>query len=66
MDAFLFLKNRRFNMLLSDIDMLKHEACQKEMAAIVGEFRRALLKHFEVVEFNSQRLINSRWGDEDG
>ncbi len=48
-------------MLLDKIDMLKHEACQKEFLAIVAEFRRALLRHFEVVEKNSRRLINERW-----
>ncbi len=48
-------------MLLDKIDMLKHEAAQKEMAAIVAEFRQALLRHFEVVEKNSRRLINERW-----
>ena len=51
-------------MLTDKIEMLKHEACQKEALAIMGEFRRALLKHFEVVDANSTRLINSRWGDE--
>lgn len=51
-------------MILSKIDMLKHEACQKEMLAIMGEFRQALLKHFDVVTANSMRLINSRWDNE--
>lgn len=50
-------------MILDKIDMLKHESCQKEALAIMGEFRRALLKHFDVVTANSTRLINSRWGD---
>lgn len=48
-------------MLTDKIDMLKHESAQKEFAAIVAEFRRALLKHFDVVTANSQRLINGRW-----
>ncbi len=48
-------------MLLDKIEMLKHEACQKEVGAIVAEFRRALLKHFDVVTKNSTRLINGRW-----
>ncbi len=51
-------------MLTNKLDMAKHEACQKEMSAIVADFRRALLKHFQVVEFNSQKLINSRWENE--
>lgn len=53
-------------MLLDKIDMLKHELAQKEMAIIVGVFRQALLRHFEVVTLNAQRLINSRWGDDIG
>jgi hypothetical protein len=48
-------------MLTNKIDMLKQEACQKEANAIMLEFRCALLKHFEVVEFNAKALINSRW-----
>jgi hypothetical protein len=48
-------------MLLDKIDMLKHEAAQKECLAIVAEFRRALLRHFEVVNANSTRLIHERW-----
>ena len=50
-------------MLLDKIDALKLESCQAEMKAIMFEFRRALLKHFEVVDANAARLINSRWGD---
>ena len=50
-------------MLTDKIDMMRHESCQKEFAAIVAEFRRALLKHFDVVANNSKRLINSRWDD---
>ena len=50
-------------MLLNDIDTLKMQACQLEMKAIVAAFRQALLKHFEVVNANATRLINSRWGD---
>ena len=50
-------------MLLDKLDMLKMEVCQKEMAIIVTAFRQALLKHFEVVNANATRLINSRWGD---
>ena len=53
-------------MLLDRIDILKHESAQKEFLSIMHEFRRALLKHFDVVTANSQRLINSRWGDIDG
>lgn len=53
-------------MITNHIDMLKMEACQKEALAIMYEFRQALLKHFEVVQANATRLINSRWGDEDG
>lgn len=48
-------------MITDKIDMLKHESCQKEFLVIMHEFRRALLKHFEVVEANSRRLIESRW-----
>lgn len=48
-------------MLLDKIDYLKLEACQKEALAIMGEFRRALLKHFDVVTKNSTRLIRERW-----
>lgn len=50
-------------MLTDKIDMLKQESCQKEANAIMQEFRRALLKHFEVVNANATRLINTRWGD---
>lgn len=50
-------------MLTDKIDMLKMESCQKEVLAIVAEFRRALLRHFEVVGEKSTRLINARWGD---
>lgn len=53
-------------MPIDKIDMLKHEANQKETKAIVEEFRRWLLKHFEIVDFNSRNLINSRWGDSIG
>jgi len=53
-------------MILDKIDMLKHEACQKEANAIMLEFRRALLKHFDVVTANATRLINERWGDTNG
>jgi len=51
-------------MITNKMDMLKQEIAQKEMALIVGGFRQALLKHFEVVNANATRLINSRWGDE--
>jgi len=46
-----------------DIEKLKLESWQSEAKAIVLEFRNALEKHFHVVNANSQRLINSRWGD---
>jgi hypothetical protein len=46
------------------IEKLKLESCQRESLAIMFEFRRALQKHFEVVEINARRLINSRWGKE--
>lgn len=48
------------------IEMLKMESCQKEALAIMHEFRRALIKHFEVVNANATRLIKTRWGDENG
>jgi len=51
------------NMLTDKLDMLKLEACQAETKAIVAEFKRALLKHFEVVDANATRLINGRWID---
>lgn len=44
-----------------DVVKLKQESCQKEMLSIVGEFRNALLKHFESVNFNARKLINERW-----
>jgi hypothetical protein len=50
-------------MLTDKIDMLKMESCQKDSLAITAEFRRALLKHFEVVDIKATNLINSRWGD---
>jgi len=50
-------------MILDKISMLKHEACQNEANAIMHEFRNALLKHFDIVTKNSQRLINQRWND---
>lgn len=51
-------------MLLDKIDTLKMESCQKEANIIMLEFRKALLKHFEVVNANATRLINTRWGDD--
>jgi len=51
-------------MLLDKLDYLKHEVCQKEVGVIVAEFRRFLLKHFEVVNIKSTNLINSRWDKE--
>jgi hypothetical protein len=51
-------------MLLDKIDMLKLQSCQYDALAIMMEFRKALLKHFEVVNANATRLINTRWGDE--
>lgn len=53
-------------MQTNKIEMLKHESCQKEMLAIMHEFRNALIKHFEVVNANATRLINTRWGDANG
>jgi hypothetical protein len=53
-------------MITDKIDMLKLQSCQTEALAIMMEFRKALLKHFEVVEANARRLINSRWGDDNG
>ena len=53
-------------MITDKIDMLKHESCQKEALAIMHEFRRTLLKHFEVVNANATRLINERWSDANG
>lgn len=47
--------------MLNKIEMLKHESNQKQALAIMYEFRQALLKHFEVVNTNAVRLINSRW-----
>ena len=46
---------------MNKIEMLKHEARQKETLAIVYEFRAALDKHFKVVEFNARKLIDERW-----
>ena len=48
-------------MLTDKIEMLRLEACQAEAKAIMMEFRKALLRHFEVVNANATRLINSRW-----
>jgi hypothetical protein len=48
-------------MLTDKIDMLKHESCQAEAKAATEEFRRALRKHFEVVNANATRLIHERW-----
>jgi len=56
------LKKRRY-LMLDKIEKLKLESAQAEAKAITMEFRRALLKHFEVVTSNATRLINSRWGD---
>lgn len=50
-------------MITDKIDMLKHEAAQKEANATMLEFRQALIKHFEVVDANSRSLIESRWAD---
>jgi hypothetical protein len=49
-------------MILDKITMLKMEICQKESIMIMEEFRRALKMHFEVVNANATRLINTRWG----
>ncbi|MFX1570619.1 MAG: hypothetical protein ACFFCV_19950 [Promethearchaeota archaeon] len=54
---------RRETMITDKIDMLKHEAAQKEANATMLEFRQALIKHFEVVDANSRSLIESRWAD---
>jgi hypothetical protein len=51
-------------MLLDKIDYLKLQSCQADTLAITAEFRRALLKHFEIVDIKSTNLINSRWEDE--
>lgn len=51
-------------MLMDRLDYSKHELCQKEVGIITAEFRRALLKHFEVVAIKSTNLINSRWDKE--
>lgn len=48
-------------MLTDKVDMMHQNACQCEANAIMAEFRRALLKHFEVVDRNSTRLIHERW-----
>jgi hypothetical protein len=53
-------------MITDRLDMCKHEICQKEIILIVEGFRQALRKHFEVVNANSRRLIDSRWGDTHG
>jgi hypothetical protein len=53
-------------MITDRLDMLKHKICQKEIILIVEGFRQALRKHFEVVNANSRRLIDSRWGDKNG
>lgn len=53
-------------MITDKIDMLKHEAAQKEANATMFEFRQALIKHFEVVDANATRLIHSKWSDVDG
>jgi hypothetical protein len=50
-------------MLLDKIDMLKLQNCQCDALAVMMEFRKALLKHFEVVNANATRLINERWGE---
>jgi hypothetical protein len=46
---------------MDKIDMLKLQSCQAEALAIMHEFRKALNKHFEVVNANAVRLINERW-----
>jgi hypothetical protein len=51
--------------MLNKIEKLKLESCQKDALVIMYEFRQALLKHFEVVNANATRLINTRWGDTD-
>lgn len=51
-------------MITDKMDMCKHEIAQKEMALIVNGFRQALLKHFDVVDYNARRLIDTRWGVE--
>jgi hypothetical protein len=48
---------------MSKIDELKLKSSQCDALAIVAEFRNALQKHFQVVEFNARKLINERWGD---
>lgn len=48
-------------MLTDKMDMLLHQSCQDDVKAIVAEFRRALLKHFEIVTIKATQLINGRW-----
>lgn len=53
-------------MLTPKIDMLKHEASQKESLVIMEHFRNALLQHFKIVDINSKRLIDERWEEGGG
>lgn len=53
-------------MTLDKIDLLKLQSCQTEALAIMHEYRKGLVRHFEVVDANARRLINTRWGDENG
>jgi hypothetical protein len=46
---------------MDKIDKLKLQSCQTEALAIMHEFRKALNRHFEVVNANALRLINGRW-----
>jgi len=45
--------------------MDKHKSHQREALAYMNEFRKAINRHFEVVDANARRLINTRWGGPD-
>jgi hypothetical protein len=49
-----------------DINMEKHKSHQREALKAMNEFRKALNRHFEVVDANARRLIDTRWGEENG
>lgn len=53
-------------MITDKIEMLKHEANQKEFTAMTQEFRKALLNHFKVVDTYANNLIQSRWSNDEG
>ncbi|MDD5016534.1 MAG: hypothetical protein PHO15_00365 [Eubacteriales bacterium] len=48
-------------MILDKLTTLRLRSYQTEALTIMHEFRQALKRHFDVVDFNARRLIDGRW-----